>query len=247
MSQAEIIWESPVDTQLFKHVPTGGQLTVNLNYDYRQEATDKLRSLGFSISESKANYELLKAEYEALKSSYNQNKALFEQRLASYNARKDLYETEVNRQNRRGGATKEGYNRLQAEASALEAERLELIALQTALNNQVESINALTTVLNRLISTLNLNVDRYNDTGDTRGEEFTEGQYRFGPDGQEIDIFQYDNQNKLVRVLAHEFGHALGIAHVDDPQAIMYRLNQATNEKLTTADLTALKTQCGIK
>jgi predicted Zn-dependent protease len=48
-------------------------------------------------------------------------------------------------------------------------------------------------------------------------------------------------------VLAHELGHALGLDHNEDSKAIMYRLNNGINEKLTNTDLVALKALCGIK
>jgi predicted Zn-dependent protease len=51
-------------------------------------------------------------------------------------------------------------------------------------------------------------------------------------------------------VLAHEFGHALGLDHVEDPQAIMYYLMDKQNIKdlkLTTDDINALKKGCNIR
>ena len=40
-------------------------------------------------------------------------------------------------------------------------------------------------------------------------------------------------------------GHALRLDHVDDPQAIMYYLNDSSREDLTTDDLSALHAKCG--
>ncbi|MGO9139739.1 MAG: matrixin family metalloprotease, partial [Syntrophales bacterium] len=44
--------------------------------------------------------------------------------------------------------------------------------------------------------------------------------------------------------LAHEFGHALGLKHNDNPQAIMYRLMQSDSLNLAPDDIAALKERC---
>ncbi len=246
LKEAENIWEKPRGKDLFAYA-SDGKLAVNLVYDYRQEATNKLKNLGFSVEENRNSYDLLKIRYAELEARYKEAKAIYDSRVAVFEKRKEAYDQEVKYWNTKGGAPKREYARLQEEGIALEAELNEIKGFQANVNEYVSQTNAFGVVLNRLASSLNLDVGKYNDITTSRGEEFTEGDYRISGGKEEINIYEFSNRAKLVRVLAHEFGHALGLEHVDDQKAIMYKLNTSKNEVLTVADISELKAKCTIK
>ena len=246
LSDAEAIWEKPLGKNLFQY-DLNGSLKVNLIYDSRQSVTSQLQSMGIVVQNNQASYDSLKAKYGSVVSQYSADKNIFETKLSDFNSQKSAYEAEVAASNKKGGANTDEYNRLNTEKDSLNQAATDLNQSQTELNSEVDSINALATALNQLATTLNITVDKYNTIGSSLGGEFDEGTYTSDSSGQSIDIYQFDNRTKLVRVLAHELGHALGLVHVDDPKAIMYRLNDGINDTATASDLNQVKKLCGIK
>lgn len=254
LSDAEAVWEKSqgksFEKNLFIYTPenhTVNVLKINLVYDYRQEATAKLASLGIIVKDNKASYDELKAKFTALQTEYNVQQNAFDTRVAIFDQKKQVYQTEVNYWNSKGGAPQAEYDRLQTMRLELDSESKGLQITQTQINSIADEINALVVALNRLINTLNLSAAKYNTTTISRGESFEEGVYVSDGFNREIDIYEFSSREKLVRVLAHELGHALDLDHVDDPKAIMYKLNQGNNQVLTKTDLDALKIKCQIK
>ncbi len=250
LAQAEAVWEKPVGRELFTYKADDSSksvLKINLIYDSRQQATEKMRALGLVVSDTRASYDNLRAKYTIMQKSYLQAKSDYQSKSTDFKNRQGAYFKKVEYWNDKGGAPKGTYEELKAEEAALKAEFALVQKMEGNLNSQVDDINALVNAINKLARTLNINVSELNNIGEKRGEEFTEGEYKEGSSGREIDIYEFSTKAKLKRVLSHELGHALGLEHVDDPEAIMYYLNESKNGKLATTDLSALKSICKIK
>ncbi|MEX2013471.1 MAG: matrixin family metalloprotease [Parcubacteria group bacterium] len=247
LSEAKAIWEDPINKELFVYAPESGEMTVNLIYDYRQEVTSTLSGLESLVAEDEATYNILRARYINLKTEYNGAKSIYDARVKMFNEKSVAYQSQVESWNKGKRTSRTQFDQLEKERMAFEQEIAELAILERQLNEMLREINSLVGILNRLAGALNLNVEAYNTIGASRGETFTGGVYYSSEDDWGIDVYEFNSREKLVRVLAHELGHALGLDHVADSAAIMYYLNEGDTEVLAQTDLGALRALCGIE
>ncbi len=249
LADAEAIWEVPYGKDLFAYDPDYDEsdlLKVNLIYDYRQEATTKLKSLGGVVEENQATYNAMEAKYKALKAQYTSDQSALNTRITAFNKKTKAYEEKVSYWNKQGGAPQKEYNELQAENKSLDAEMQAIQKEQVRLEAVVDEVNALVVSLNKLADKLNITVRNYNTTSAGRGESFEEGLYVTEGRNSYIDIYEFSSRKKLVRVLAHELGHAIGLDHVTGEDSIMYEFNQGESLKLSPDDLAAIRVVCGV-
>lgn len=247
MGQAGSIWDDAVDRQLFAYSPDA-TFKVNLIFDNRQQATDQLKKLGIVINDDKATYDDLKARYDAAQADYKNAKTRLDAASSDYEKKKRAYEEEVSYWNTKGGAPPAEYDKLKRDQDTLNAQAASINQLVQELNQLGTTINSLVSVLNRLARELNLQISQFNSVGSSTGREFDEGEYVRDASGKRINIYQFNSEGQLIRVLAHEFGHALGLEHINsNPKAIMYYLNQSNNAMATPEDMAALRKLCGIK
>jgi len=243
---AAAMWGKPFYRDLFREDPDG-VIEINLLYDYRQEATDRLKKLNYKIDRSRSSYEELKSRLENLKSEYEQKKAGLSSDFNVYNAKVNAFNAETESWNRRGGVPQSIHMRLMEEKNEIVALSDNLHRRQEEMKALVDTINSIVVVINEIASNNNLDLIDQQNIGNTVGREFCEGFYEYKNGKRSITIYQYDNEYRLVRVLAHEFGHALGLNHSKSAEAVMYPLIQSDSLELAADDVAALKEHCKIQ
>lgn len=240
--QAESVWESAFGLNLFEYNQEA-EFKINLTFDERQQFTLEEKSFREKLEISKTNqgsftgeYNLLTEQYSAMAREYEIAFELYEKHLLQYNS-------VVNRWNTRGGAPPKVYEGLEKDRMILENEGELLEQKRLTLNSLATQINSKARENNQLVDEYNTDVLTYNNKFGMQ-REFDQGDYR----GNEINIYQFDTLSDLRLTLAHEFGHAMGLSHVENSASIMYYLMDEQNlldPKLTEKDTEALRAVCG--
>lgn len=241
LEESSSVWNTAVHKNLFVYDPAGnkGDLVVNLVYDARQQRTDSNKLIIAEINNTKEVALVLEKEYEAMKLVFTKLKDGYAQGIDAFNTRQKIYNDTVTSWNEKGGAPAKEYDALMAEKATLEQISNDLTNQRQTLDTMLIAINDKIAKHNDLVLFANEKVALLNNNEDTK---FMEGMY--SPMNNSITIYQFTDDIKLYRVLAHEFGHALGINHTQDPESIMYAVNSATSTYLTQEDLQAVQDIC---
>lgn len=245
LSEAAGTWNKAADRELLA-LKSDGKLKISLIYDSRQQATNIQNNIGSDIAQNQKNFDSLKKRYDTLKAEYMKEKTRLESEISAYEYSRSQYEQAVSYWNSRGGAPGKELAILEEQRRTLNDEATKINLANQSLNKTVSDLNSLASNLNSLGKEINGDISTYNTVGESNGREFQEGEYIRDRTGIRINIYEYRDYDKLRRVLIHEFGHALGLDHVDDPQAIMYTYNSGDNQSLTTNDFAELGRICQI-
>lgn len=215
-SRAAQIWNKAQGRNLLVYDPQG-PLSINLIFDGRQKLSSQISQLQTSLDQAKQKLSPQEAKYHADLQTYQQKVTDLQAQISAVNAR--------------GGATQEVADQLNAQRAALQTQAEQLNAEAKVLNQLSKNFNAQVSQLNQQVGAFNSQLNQKPEEGIYEGDQ------------NRIEIYFNNGQSELIHTLAHEMGHAIGVDHVLDPQAIMYAsTNQFT--KASPADLTNLKNFC---
>lgn len=242
LEQAEQLWDNALGRNLFAYSATA-KLTINFVFDERQHATRVRERLLSRFQQIEASHADLLQSYGTWRGLYQDKRQAYEAARMTYEARVQAYNMQIQQWNARGTTPIQVQQTLAVERAQIEASQRQLAADQSELRDIIATLKGLEDRDKTLVETHARQVQSYN-TWYGEHRRFHKGEYN----GKEITIYQYHDLDDLILILAHELGHALGLAHVDDPKAVMHELlgdQDLDTLTLTSADVRALHVACG--
>lgn len=239
--QAETVWENPLGKDVLRYSEEA-DFVVRLVYDERQQNTFHARALESEIDENTAIYDTLASDLENKNVEIEKLATQYNSLLSAYESDVQQLNREIGRWNTRGGAPEDVYTNFIETQQDLDERRSELVALATRINERSQNTQNLVNTINETASVINTNVETYNSLFADM-PVFDKGIYN----GGEIILYQFETQNDLLLTLVHEFGHALGIGHLESAFAVMHPLIQDQSIdpiRITADDVAAARTVC---
>jgi primosomal protein N'' len=224
---AAALWEQGTGARLFRHDPRDG-FPIRLVHDERQaeaverrRAETEVRAAERRLETWRDAVERLSEEHGAEAAAYRAQSEALGERVAAYNRRVRIW-------NEQGGAPGDTVQAMEVQAGELDRAAADLARQHRRLEESLRRIQDEQRRLNDEIQAQNRRVNRLRVTFPGRSvqsglyrEEARIRRGRVVEVARAIEVFRFDDADDLVRIIAHELGHALGLGHVPAPGALM--------------------------
>jgi hypothetical protein len=247
-------WEREIGRTLFAIDEAAGS-PIRLVYGDRQARSEERRRYADQMRGIGEDLERRREQLQRRTELASTSVLHYEQRSRDLQARVAAHNELVRRWNERGGAPQDVLRRVRAAGSALDREtqemRLEAQGLEDV-RSQIETERARfdedVAEHNRLVAEIDARFPPTRVESGVYREAIRSERGRAVSASREIRVYRFSDEADLVRVLAHELGHSLGLGHVEEAGALMseeYGPGSAAARRLIhNEDVNALIARC---
>ena len=202
--EATQIWTVGLNKTLFEY-DDNAALVVNLIYDERQKNTEYVDQFNTKMDKKAESLDQFNKRLEQQQQSLKQREMSLDQEYSALKQEISIWSL---------SEFESGENRQR------------LSQIEDVLREKQKKLSGDWDAYHLNVSLYNKQVEDYNQyakqgqlyNAKSPSKTFHKGTYS----GKSIDIYQISGKNDLKVTLAHEFGHALGLSHHQDPTALMY-------------------------
>jgi len=213
--QATDIWKQGLGQDYFVYDPNA-RLSIRLIYDQRQDESVQRRDQLSKLTQNEHGLSQKNTELKAMQQNLARHSGALDVQKQSLQDLSQNYNAMIRQYNQHGGVPASQQAAVQQSLVQLRQQQHVLDQQIASFNLQVNAYNQKVDELNRLDQGHNLAIDQFNQRFQPR--LFDKGLFN----GREIHIYEFESKEDLRLTLAHEFGHALGMKHHNDPKALMY-------------------------
>lgn len=235
--EASNIWQHGTGKDLFVE-DDRSVLTINLIFDARQQQSNQRHEAQHQLQHQQAEQIKQTREYDNLKKQLRSEHQQLVTLQSNLEYRLNQYNQTVQSWNSLGKIDSGVRNQLKQQRQIIDQEQRNVQTAIEVYNQHVQQTNQKRQHINALVDQINQTVAEFNQRFSPR--EFEKGQFN----GKNINIYEFDSLADLRLTIAHEMGHALGLQHNNDPEALMYPLlkqQDLENFQLKQADLAMLR------
>jgi len=220
--QAAEIWERETGKKNFIYDPQA-EFTINLVFDDRQQRSlERLQELN-QLKLDQSHWEKQNQQLQQFRDEIQKSTVLIATKQTRLAAEFQKYNAEAQLFNQMRSSSKSAAEQLSQRQKNLQQQSI-------ALQQEVQQHNQKTQQLNQEINKLNQNNQKLVFNASQFNQVFQPRLFHKGNfNSKQIDIYEFSSKDDLRLTLAHEFGHALGLEHTDDPTSIMYPVIQKQN------------------
>lgn len=232
--QATDIWQKETGKVYFIYDPQA-ELAIHLIYSKQQVTTVNRQQDLSNLLQNKQQWQSENNEITLYKQQIEQATSTINQKQIALKNQLEQYQKDVKEFNH-GSSHKLTAQDLLRQQKLLQQQSNQLQQEVAAHNQNIQLLNQKIGTLNQQQKHLAQSIDQFNLDQRAVPHLFHKGLF----ENNQILIFGFNSFDDLRLTLAHEFGHALGLGHTNDPKSLMYPKLQEQdihNFKLTHADL----------